>query len=271
MYDNLTLVTVPYHLGVFGDGIGAGPLVVEKVCETIPVRTDVTGSQIADIIAVNREQALVLRRELSDTNKRIVVVSGNCNAVLGTLCALNNADTAVIWFDAHPDLNTRDTSQTGYLDGKPLAAALQIGLPELAVGVGAPALRPDKLLLVSARDIDPGEAAVIAENHISVIDVQAKPRSLQTELEQLVDLAEQAYVHIDLDVFAPELVPGTPYQVPAGLDLEHVSLDLEQIVRVIDIPIVGITYYDPALDSEEQTLVHLMKLLAIIDHLPHDL
>lgn len=267
MTRSLKIITVPYHLGEFGVGVGAGPLAYEKAHSHGDVlRVEVQSSEdiINDIIEINKTQIEILQPLLASTQHFPVVLSGNCNAVLGSLAAINDLNAGVIWFDAHPDLNTPETSLTGYLDGMPLATALQLGLKEVADQIGTPKLKPANLLLVGTRDVDPGEALEIEQNNIGIVyaaTVHNAPDSLVSALRSVLAEVDRVYVHIDLDVFDAALVPGTPYRVPGGLTLDQVSGALRMINEQVEIAVVGISYFDPTLDENNQTLQLLLNLL----------
>lgn len=138
-----------------------------------------------------------------------VVVSGDCTTALGTMCGLQRAsvDPGIVWIDAHGDVQTLETTASGYLGGLPLR--LLAGYrPELIAG--RLALRPvpeERIVLAGARDLDPPEAEYLARALIR-----------QASLDGLAGVlpAGSLHVHVDLDIIDPGWLPGLRYPAPGG-------------------------------------------------------
>lgn len=138
-----------------------------------------------------------------------------CAAALATLPVVmrHRPDACVVWFDAHGDLNTPQTSLSGYLGGMALAGPA--GLWDSGLGNGLPL---DKIILVGARDLDPAEQALIDAAMLRLVPVgKDGPALLRTALG-----GRPAYVHFDCDVLEPGIVP-TDYRVPGGLTLAELN------------------------------------------------
>jgi len=88
-----------------------------------------------------------------------VGVAGDCCSTIGFLAGLQAAglDPTLIWFDAHGDFNTWETTPSGFLGGMPLAMLVGRGEQLMPQGVGLKILPEDKVVLTDARDLDPGE------------------------------------------------------------------------------------------------------------------
>ena len=113
---------------------------------------------------------------------RPVVVSGGCNASVGVLAGLQRggSDPAVVWFDAHGDVQTLETTASGYLGG--IALRLLVGYrPELiADRLGLRPLAEDRVVLVDARDLDPPEAEYLAGAAIRRCDGRRRRKRFRT-------------------------------------------------------------------------------------------
>lgn len=136
-----------------------------------------------------------------------------CAASLATLPVLMQyrPDACVVWFDAHGDLNTPDTSPSGYLGGMALAGPA--GLWHSGLGDGLPLA---SIILVGARDLDPAEQALVESGKIRLVPPgKCSPALLRTALA-----GRAAYIHLDCDVLNPGIVP-TDYSVPGGLSLSE--------------------------------------------------
>lgn len=136
-----------------------------------------------------------------------------CAASLATLPILmrHHPDALVVWLDAHPDLNTPQTTLTGYLGGMSLAGPA--GLWDSGLGNG---LSLSNIVLVGARDLDPAEQALVDESGVKLIPPG------DDALEQLRDViaGRAIYIHLDCDVLEPNIVP-TDYRVPGGFSLDE--------------------------------------------------
>ncbi|WP_374674139.1 arginase family protein [Ideonella sp.] len=152
---------------------------------------------------------------------RVVAATSRCAASIATLpvIARHHPRACVVWFDAHADLNTPDSTLSGYLGGLALAAPL--GLWHSGFGAG---LDTDRLVLVGQRDLDPFESDLIAQRRI--VHLPPGP-GLARELRDAV-AGRPVYVHLDCDVLNPGIVP-TDYVHDAGLSLE----DLRQAAEAL--------------------------------------
>jgi arginase len=139
-----------------------------------------------------------------------VLVSGDCTVSLATLTGLQRAgvDASVVWFDAHGDVQTVETTSSGYIGGMPLR--IMVGYrPELiADPLGLRPVAEDRAVLVDARDLDPAEADYLATSAIR--------RSTVEGLTEQALPAGPLLLHLDLDVVDGDELPGLRYPVPHG-------------------------------------------------------
>jgi len=144
-----------------------------------------------------------------------VAATGRCVVSLATLpvVAKYHPGVCVVWFDAHADLNTPDVSASGYLGGMALAGPL--GLWDSGLGSG---LRPEQIVLVGQRDIDPSESLLIARHNITCLQAG---EGLAERLQQAIG-GRAVYVHLDCDVLEPGIVP-TDYVIAGGLTLAELK------------------------------------------------
>ncbi len=181
-------------------------------------------------IAATRD-ALAL--ELAASTGLPIVVGGDCGVELAAVPAAARPDTALLWFDAHPDLNTPETSPSGAFGGMVLRTLL---------GEGAEALRPavpvlgSNVIVVGARAIDDGELAYLDSSAVTLLGPdEATPAALLSALEATG--ATSLYVHIDVDVLDPGELEGVSDPVPFGLGLATL-LELIGTARA-RLPLVG--------------------------------
>jgi arginase len=182
-------------------------------------------------------QTLALAADLPD---RPIVLGGCCCTHVGAVegLAARHARLALIWFDAHGDLNTPETSPTGNLWGMPLRMILDGG-----------AVDPERTALIGARNLDPGEEEYLARTPLRT-----------TAAEALAD-CDCAYVAFDLDVLDPgEAHPFMPE--PDGLALDEAEAELREIAASARVVGVGFTAGtpDPANVAVLQRLVAALGL-----------
>jgi arginase len=146
-----------------------------------------------------------------------MVVSGDCLTALGTVAGLQAAgdDLAIVWLDAHGDVQTLETTSSGYLGGLPLRLLAGYRPELIASRLGLKPVPEDRIVLVGARDLDPPEAAYLD---------QARIRRRQVADLAVADLPDgPLYVHVDLDVIDAAQLPGLRYPAPAGPDAGQVA------------------------------------------------
>jgi arginase len=140
----------------------------------------------------------------------VTVVSGDCTTALGTVAGLQRAgvDAGIVWFDAHGDVQTLETTASGYLGGLPLRILVGYRPELIADRIGLRAVPEDRVTLVDARDLDPPEAEYLAGSAIrrcAVADVTAD-----------VLPAGPLYLHVDLDVVDSAELPGLRFPAAGG-------------------------------------------------------
>ena len=150
-----------------------------------------------------------------------VAATSRCAASLATLPAVakHRREACVVWFDAHGDLNTPESSTSGYLGG--LALSGPMGLWDSGLGAG---LATSNVVLVGQRDLDPFEIDLIGSRGIAHI---VPGREMIASLSAAI-AGRPAYVHLDCDVLNPGIVP-TEYAVDGGLSLGDLRAACEAI------------------------------------------
>ncbi|MGH6800460.1 MAG: arginase family protein [Methylocella sp.] len=184
--------------------------------------------------------------ELMRRRRLPFIFANRCGASLATIAAMlrYRRDAKVVWCDAHGDFNTPATTPTGYLGGMVLSALC--GLWDSGFGAG---LSPDHIVLVGARDLDPGESELIAAHGVRVI--AAKDGIIDTaRVIEVVDGAP-VWLHIDTDVVDPLYLPAE-YRVDGGLHPAVLRALLRELVRASELVGFELTEFEAPKDPESR-------------------
>lgn len=207
-----------------------------------------------------------LRTALAASASPTITIGGDCGVELAAIeHSAAGRDTVVVWIDAHPDLNTPDTSPTGAFHGMVLRTLLGDGPAEL---VPAVPLRSDRVILVGTRALDDAESDYVDASGIVLLG----PTGLSAE--SLTDAilasgAAEVYLHIDLDVLDPAEFASLSYPEPFGLTVQHV-LDLVIAARTA-LPLAGAGITEFAPSSDAATADELPAILRVIGALTRKL
>ena len=188
------------------------------------------------------------------------VVTGDCLGALGTLAGLQRSglDPALVWFDAHGDVHTVESSTSGYLGGMPLRMAVGGDPDLLSRPLGLRALPESRAVLVDARDLDPAEVTYLAQSDL---------RQLRVPDVSADDLPDgPVLVHVDLAVVDAGELPGGRCPVEDGPSAEQLGDALERLLaggRVVALE-VSCPWFDPADDAESLRRTELVgRLLSL--------
>lgn len=155
------------------------------------------------------------------------VVSGDCCVSSAVVAGVQRSglDPAVVWFDAHGDVHTMESSTSGYLGGMALRLLLGAHHDLLGSRIGLRPLTEDRVALVDARDLDPAEEDYLAGAAIH--------RTTVTELAGLPD--GPIVLHVDLDVIDGAELPGLRYSVPNGPSTAEVVTAVRHVLTTRDV------------------------------------
>jgi len=192
-------------------------------------------------------------RDARSTGAFPLVLSGNCGpAALGCVAGLG-ASPRILWFDAHGDFNTPETTLGGFLDGMALATVTGRCWTQLSAGI--PDFRPvpeSSIVLLGARDLDPLEAAALDQSDVR----QVRPADLRAELPSVLASvgrgATATYLHLDLDVLDPAEGRVNPFAVPGGLTRADVTWAVGAIAASLPLGAASLTSFDPHSDPTGQ-------------------
>lgn len=220
-------------------------------------REALVSRHLADLISANGRNEFLT-----------VALLGSCSDLPGVLSGLQNMGpgqeeqvyhlaaniphrVGLIYFDAHADVNTPETTLSGMYGG--MDVALSAGLyndnNRLITGLD-PALPPNYILLADVRDTDPREKDLIERYNFQILstdDIRTLSQNVHAQMERLSELTDVIYVHIDMDVLAPEEVRGHGLTAPDGPTSQELADCLELIFTYPKATAIGIasTPYGP--------------------------
>lgn len=163
---------------------------------------------------------------------KIFVIGGDCGVDVAPISFLNqkyNSDLAVVWIDAHGDLNTPSTSPSKHFHGMPLRVLLGEG-DEQIIQLSFSRLEPKQVFLVGGRDFDPPETSYLRQKNISLFP----PQTIGDDHQQLIEAIAKTnynnlYIHCDLDVIDPVYFPFVKCPATNGLSVEVITLLLQHL------------------------------------------
>jgi arginase len=266
------LLVSPYDSGRRDWRMGRGPL---HVAAAAAERLRGDGHDVTTIVLDATEPLLEVRtafelcRRIAEATRAAraagafpLLLAGNCSATVGLLAGLAGGRRGVVWLDAHADFNTPESSVSGYLDGMALAiAAGRCWTPMTAAIPGHAAVQDEDIVLVGARDLDPGEVAALSQarvSRLSVADVRAG--AMPAALGGLASRVKAAVLHVDVDVHDPEGTPANCYPVAGGLFPEEVRAIARQVAQAVPLAGATIAAFDPGFDATGATAEAVIEL-----------
>lgn len=186
-----------------------------------------------------------------------LIVGGDCMTSIGAVAGLKREreDVGILWFDAHGDFNTHQTTPSGYLGGMPLAMLVGRGDQTIVQGAGIDSpVGESGVILTDARDLDPGEAEALAASGVH-------------HLPDVKDLLSHPYphlplyLHLDVDVIDPREMPAVDYPTPGGPDLGTLARLLHDDVAKGQVALVTLASLNVAKDADGRSVGAVINLL----------
>ncbi len=306
---DLALIAVPYDLGREDVGSGRGPAAyfaagaaeaLRSRGHSVAVVTVQRGApftaELAAVLDVNVALAAAVAHAAA-AGRLPLVLAGNCNVTLGVHAGLAAAAEpgaavgfvpgAVVWLDAHGDFNTPEITETGYLDGMPLAMLTGRAYPHIWSRLGGAPQPEDLVLHVGGRDLDAAEAEALAVSGVIVVSgamlrEKGLRQALAPGLEALARRARRrgtsqmplgglpttpraalppVHLHIDIDALDPGVAPGVAFPAPAGLSLQDAQAALALVGERFTLSALSLASLAPEHDRHDATVRAGLALL----------
>jgi arginase len=282
----VTILGVPLGFGASMAGVDLGPAAMRVA--GLAQRISALGYEVRDAgdVAVTRpqshpgfEEKLKYLTEIYDVCERLasqvheifaagefpIVLGGDHSIAIGSFAGAakhfreRNETLGLIYFDAHADMNTPETTPSGNIHGMPLSALFGYGAPELTHVAGfAPKLNPKLCVHVGAREIDPGERELIKTLGVRFFTMrEIDERGLSVCMDEAIAIARQASagycVTFDVDALDPADAPGSGTLVRGGLTYREAHLAMEKIAEAGGMRSLEVVEINTALDSNNRT------------------
>lgn len=181
-------------------------------------------------------------------------------------------ELAVIWVDAHGDINTEATSPSGNIHGMPLAASMNVGHPALTnIYFEGQKVKPENVYIVGGRDIDPGEFALAKELRLNLYTMDmVRDKGLANILKEVIESIKSSnvdgvHLSFDIDVLDSSLVPGTGTPVKNGFSLEEGSEVFTTLLGEKLVTSMDFVELNPKIDNEDGRTTK--NCLIMLDHI----
>ena len=287
---NISIIGVAIDLGAGTPGVSLGPSAIRyagvterltKIGYDIKDEGDILANKpispltdgiklryLDEVTRVNTELCNKVSKVMSE-GRFPLVLGGDHSIAIGTIAGVlqNKKNLGVIWFDAHGDINTEETSPSGNIHGMPVAVSLGYGHERLiSIGGKDAKLQADKLVFIGCRDLDAGERKVLKELGITVFTMHEVDRYGMTEvIERAIKIAgngtDGIHVSFDLDSMDPVYVEGTGTRVPGGLTYRESHLALEMIALSEKLVSAEFVEVNPIIDNNNQTAKTAVALM----------
>jgi arginase len=208
-------------------------------------------------------------REAAERGLTPLVLGGDHSVAIGSIGGLASlhGPGAVLWFDAHGDLNTPETTPSGNVHGMPLAAALgRAGAAFESERWPLPSVDPERVALIGVRSLDPGERLVVKETGIAVYTIaDVDRRGVEPVLAEALERVSGApfvHVSVDLDVVDPDVAPGVGSPVRGGFSYREAHLMMELVAESGLLSSLELVEVNPILDHENETARLAVELAA---------
>lgn len=282
MKKKLSIIGMPMDLGQMRRGVDMGPSAIRYA--GINERLKPLFSEIHDMgdIPIGRPEVVVDKESnlrnldlVAEKNTLLaekvdealnegwfpLVLGGDHSIAIGTLAgvAKHYQNLGVIWYDAHGDLNTAETSPSGNIHGMPLAVSIGLGHPLLTnIGGYAPKVKPENVVIIGARSLDEGERILIKERGIKVytmheIDRLGMAKVMEETIAYLKERTDGVHLSLDLDGLDPSECPGVGTPVMGGISYRESHLAMEMLEEAKLITSAEFVEVNPILDEKNKT------------------
>jgi arginase len=209
-----------------------------------------------------------LRREVQRSlaaGRMPLVLGGDHSIAIGSVAGVSNhfrergESVGLLWFDAHGDANTPETTPSGNIHGMSLAISLGFGDADLVtLGGRAPKIDPRQTAIIGVRDLDPGERDFLKQSGVRVYTIrEIDERGMRDVVSEAIETASAGtagiHLSLDLDVLDPEDAPGIGTAVVGGITYREAHLAMEILSERAVLVAADLVEVNPVLDTRNAT------------------
>ncbi|MEA3202813.1 MAG: arginase [Thermoplasmata archaeon] len=282
LHSTVRVIGVPMDLGAGRRGVDMGPSAIRAA--NLHQRIKELGYKVQDagnVFTVEPEErkpkdpklkyvdeVLAACKDLADRVERAVreeatpiILGGDHSIAIGTQAGLARSSRrrGLLWFDAHADFNTHETSPSGNIHGMPVSAILGMGHERLA-NFDSPGakLDPRNVVYIGLRSVDRQEAEILTDSRVTYytmrdIDQMGMAKVMDEALQKVSKGVDQVHLSFDLDVVDPRWAPGTGTTVQGGLTWRESHLAMEMLSDSGLLSSLEFVEVNPLLDTGNQT------------------
>jgi arginase len=290
----IAVIGAPLDLGAGRRGVDMGPSAIR--CASLGQRLALLGYKVEDLGNIDVEQPERVSSgprkarylpQIADTCMRLasmvgsaaaqgkfpVVLGGDHSVAIGTVSGMSNhfrrkkKSLGLLWIDAHPDMNTPQTSPSGNVHGMPLACCIGLGPRKLThLFDYAPKVDPKNVALIGLRDVDQMERPHVRNSGVRAFTMRdIDERGLRAVMEEALEIAsagtEAFHVSLDMDAVDPQQAPGVGTPVRGGLSYREAHLAMEMINDTGRMASVEVVEVNPVIDEANRTALLAVELL----------
>lgn len=235
-----------------------GDIIIPHIEERLP--NDFNLKCLEEVIAANQELAAKIDAIMGE-GRFPLVLGGDHSIAIGSIAGLtkHKKNMGVIWYDAHGDLNTGETSPSGNIHGMSLGVSLGVGHDKLTNIMGfSPKIKPENVIIIGARDLDEGERKLIKEIGIKVftmheIDRLGMAYVMEEAIKHVSNGTDGVHLSLDLDALDPHDAPGVGTPVLGGISYRESHLAMEILAESDILTSAEFVEVNPILDHENKT------------------
>ena len=288
--EKITIIGLPMDLGQNRRGVDMGPSAI-RYAEVVE-KLGSLGIDVEDLgdITIGRPEQLATSETKLNNLKEVtvgsrvlaekvdailgknsfpLVLGGDHSIAIGTLAGASKhyENLGVIWYDAHGDLNTDETTPSGNIHGMSLAVSIGLGNDGLVNIHGySPKIKPENIVIIGARSLDEGERKLISSKEIKVFSMhEIDRRGMAAVMEETIaffkDKTDGVHLSVDMDALDPIDAPGVGTPVLGGITYRESHLAMEMLSESGIVTSAEFVEVNPILDEKNKTATVAVALM----------